>query len=362
MKLSSRPVEKPENSAAGAHAGWPCRPGSCGPTAAPVAPRDRLSDPIANRPETGRFDFPSRVQYRHDRREAPLADTRHSFQRGSSPPWSRIKDLGVSLRQPSGLPATSELKRSIVRLRGEGPHRLCRVAVEFRFVVKRYAAALLNRHAFWPTPMGTRTLSSSSTPPHQLQRFGVGGPKQRRPYGGLFRFCAVRQVDRAHRQAHPQRHQHGIGGSYLGPEMAYRALRPFCDPNIAVRFVANVDGADFTKATQGLDPHETLFIIASKTFTTLETMTNAVAARRWVLSAIGAEEGIARHFVALSTNAEAVEKFGSRSPTIRQASRMLRGAGRGGLADDTGAEGQHDAVDGDPSRLGERLDLGQRER
>jgi glucose-6-phosphate isomerase len=102
----------------------------------------------------------------------------------------------------------------------------------------------------------------------------------------------------------------GIGGSYLGPEMAYRALRPFCDPGLALRFVANVDGADFTKATHDLDPHETLFVIASKTFTTLETMANAALARRWVLNAIGAEEGIARHFVALSTNAEAVEKFG----------------------------------------------------
>ncbi len=102
----------------------------------------------------------------------------------------------------------------------------------------------------------------------------------------------------------------GIGGSYLGPEMAYRALRPFCDPGLAVRFVANVDGADFTRATHDLDPHETLFVVASKTFTTLETMTNAAAARRWVLNAIGAEEGIARHFVALSTNAEAVAKFG----------------------------------------------------
>ena len=102
----------------------------------------------------------------------------------------------------------------------------------------------------------------------------------------------------------------GIGGSYLGPEMAYRALREFRSPAIDVRFVANVDGAAFTEATQDLDPHETLFVIASKTFTTLETMTNAAAARQWVLNAIGAEQGIARHFVALSTNAEAVRKFG----------------------------------------------------
>ncbi len=102
----------------------------------------------------------------------------------------------------------------------------------------------------------------------------------------------------------------GIGGSYLGPEMAFRALRGFVDKGLKFRFVANVDGADFTRATADLDPHETLFIIASKTFTTLETMTNAAAARRWTLAAIGAEEGIARHFVALSTNAEAVAEFG----------------------------------------------------
>ena len=102
----------------------------------------------------------------------------------------------------------------------------------------------------------------------------------------------------------------GIGGSYLGPEMAYRALRQYADPALKVRFVANVDGADFTKATQDLDPHETLFVIASKTFTTLETMTNAAAARRWTLAALGAEEAVARHFVALSTNEAEVKKFG----------------------------------------------------
>ena len=102
----------------------------------------------------------------------------------------------------------------------------------------------------------------------------------------------------------------GIGGSYLGPEMAHRALRAFRDPAIDVRFIANVDGADFAKATDGLDPHETLFIIASKTFTTLETMTNANAAREWTLKAVGSEDGIAKHFVALSTNAEGVKKFG----------------------------------------------------
>ena len=102
----------------------------------------------------------------------------------------------------------------------------------------------------------------------------------------------------------------GIGGSYLGPEMAYRALRAYRDPKLDVRFVANVDGADFVRATAGLDPHETLFIVASKTFTTLETMTNAAAARRWTLAALGDEKAVARHFVALSTNEEGVQKFG----------------------------------------------------
>jgi len=102
----------------------------------------------------------------------------------------------------------------------------------------------------------------------------------------------------------------GIGGSHLGPEMAYRALHAFSDKALTFRFVANVDGAALTEATQDLDPHETLFIIASKTFTTLETMTNAAAARSWALAALGDEKAVARHFVALSTNAEAVQKFG----------------------------------------------------
>jgi len=102
----------------------------------------------------------------------------------------------------------------------------------------------------------------------------------------------------------------GIGGSYLGPEMAYRALRPLSDPAMTFRFVANIDGAAFVEATHDLDPHETLFVVASKTFTTLETMTNAATARRWVLDAAGDEAAVARHFVALSTNAEGVSKFG----------------------------------------------------
>jgi glucose-6-phosphate isomerase len=102
----------------------------------------------------------------------------------------------------------------------------------------------------------------------------------------------------------------GIGGSHLGPEMAYRALHAFSDKALTFRFVANVDGAAFTEATQDLDPHETLFIVASKTFTTLETMTNAAAARSWALATLGDDKAVARHFVALSTNAEAVQKFG----------------------------------------------------
>ncbi len=102
----------------------------------------------------------------------------------------------------------------------------------------------------------------------------------------------------------------GIGGSDLGPVMAYEALRHYSDRNLTMRFVSNVDGTDFAEATRDLDPAETLFIIASKTFTTLETMTNAHTARQWSLAALGDEKAIAKHFVAVSTNAEAVKKFG----------------------------------------------------
>jgi glucose-6-phosphate isomerase len=101
----------------------------------------------------------------------------------------------------------------------------------------------------------------------------------------------------------------GIGGSYLGPEMAYLALRPFSQRDMTFRFVSNVDGANFTEATHDLDPGETLFIISSKTFTTLETMTNAKTARRWIVQGL-AEEAVARHFVAVSTNTEGVQEFG----------------------------------------------------
>ncbi|TAM92034.1 MAG: glucose-6-phosphate isomerase [Jatrophihabitans sp.] len=102
----------------------------------------------------------------------------------------------------------------------------------------------------------------------------------------------------------------GIGGSDLGPVMAYEALRHYSDRRLTFRFVSNVDGTDFAEATRDLDPAETLFVVSSKTFTTLETMTNAATARDWVLAALKDRAAIARHFVAVSTNAEAVEQFG----------------------------------------------------
>jgi glucose-6-phosphate isomerase len=102
----------------------------------------------------------------------------------------------------------------------------------------------------------------------------------------------------------------GIGGSDLGPVMAYEALRHYSQRDMTLRFVSNVDGTDFEEATRGLDPEETLFIICSKTFTTLETLTNAHAARAWSLRKLGDEQAVARHFVAVSTNTEGVAKFG----------------------------------------------------
>ncbi len=102
----------------------------------------------------------------------------------------------------------------------------------------------------------------------------------------------------------------GIGGSDLGPVMTYEALRRYADRALTVRFVSNVDGADLVEATRDLDPAETLFIVSSKTFTTVETMTNAASARAWLLAALGDERAIARHFVAVSTNAGEVTKFG----------------------------------------------------
>jgi glucose-6-phosphate isomerase len=102
----------------------------------------------------------------------------------------------------------------------------------------------------------------------------------------------------------------GIGGSDLGPAMAYEALRPYSDRSMTFRFVSNVDGADIAEATRDLDPAETLFVVCSKTFTTIETLTNARTARAWLLDALGDQAAVSRHFVAVSTNAEKVADFG----------------------------------------------------
>ncbi len=102
----------------------------------------------------------------------------------------------------------------------------------------------------------------------------------------------------------------GIGGSDLGPFMAYEALKYYSDREITARFVSNIDATDFVEATRDLDPAETLFVISSKTFTTLETLTNAHSARDWTLKALGDESAVAKHFVAVSTNTAEVAKFG----------------------------------------------------
>jgi len=102
----------------------------------------------------------------------------------------------------------------------------------------------------------------------------------------------------------------GIGGSDLGPVMAYEALRHYSRRDMTFRFVSNIDGTDFAEATRDLNAEETLFIVSSKTFTTLETMTNAHTARQWALAKLGDEKAVAKHFVAVSTNAEEVTKFG----------------------------------------------------
>ena len=102
----------------------------------------------------------------------------------------------------------------------------------------------------------------------------------------------------------------GIGGSDLGPVMAYEALKHYSSRDVAVRFISNVDGTDFVEATRDLDPAQTLFIISSKTFATLETMANAQAARLWILRALGDKHAIRQHFVAVSSNVEAVTAFG----------------------------------------------------
>jgi glucose-6-phosphate isomerase len=102
----------------------------------------------------------------------------------------------------------------------------------------------------------------------------------------------------------------GIGGSDLGPVMAYEALRYYADPRLTFRFVSNVDSTDFVEATKDLDPAQTLFIVSSKTFTTLETIANATTARDWLTSRLGDEAAVSKHFVAISTNAEKVAAFG----------------------------------------------------
>ncbi len=102
----------------------------------------------------------------------------------------------------------------------------------------------------------------------------------------------------------------GIGGSDLGPVMAYEALRYYSRRDLTVRFVSNVDSTDLVEATRDLSPDETLFVISSKTFSTLETLTNAHSARRWVVDALGSADAVARHFVAVSTDAERVSRFG----------------------------------------------------
>jgi len=102
----------------------------------------------------------------------------------------------------------------------------------------------------------------------------------------------------------------GIGGSDLGPSMAYEALKYYSDRTLTMRFVSNIDGNALVEATRDLDAAETLFIVSSKTFTTLETLTNAHSARQWCVNALGSEQAVAKHFVAVSTNAEEVAKFG----------------------------------------------------
>jgi len=102
----------------------------------------------------------------------------------------------------------------------------------------------------------------------------------------------------------------GIGGSYLGPKMICEAMQPYASNNLSVRFISNVDGADFVNQVTDLNPEETLFIVSSKTFTTQETMTNAHSARKWIIDHLGDQRAIAKHFVAVSTNQAGVEEFG----------------------------------------------------
>src|SRR5262249_14391873 len=102
----------------------------------------------------------------------------------------------------------------------------------------------------------------------------------------------------------------GIGGSDLGPSMAYDALKYYSDRTLTMRFVSNIDGNEFVEATRDLDPAETLLVVSFKTSTALETLTNANSARAWCVNALGSDEAVAKHFVAVSTNAAEVAKFG----------------------------------------------------
>ena len=133
----------------------------------------------------------------------------------------------------------------------------------------------------------------------------------------------------------------GIGGSDLGPVMAYEALRHYTRRDLTFRFVSNVDSTDFVEATRDLDPDETLFVISSKTFTTLETMTNAHSARAWALAALGDEAAVAKHFVAVSTNADEVARVRHRPG---EHVRVL-GLGRRPLLDGLGDRPLDDARD-----------------
>src|SRR5258708_21713768 len=107
-----------------------------------------------------------------------------------------------------------------------------------------------------------------------------------------------------------------MGGFDLGPHMADEALKHYSDRNMTFRFVSNVDGSEFVELTRDLDPAETLFIVSSKTFTTLETLTNAHSAREWLVRALGNEEAVAKHFVAVSTNTKEVAKSGIETQNI----------------------------------------------
>ena len=143
----------------------------------------------------------------------------------------------------------------------------------------------------------------------------------------------------------------GIGGSDLGPVMAYEALRHYSKREMTFRFVSNVDGTDFAEKTRDLDPEETLFVVSSKTFTTLETMTNAHTARRWALDALGDEAAIAKHFVAVSTNAEEVVRSSGSTPRTCSAS----GSGSAAATRWTRRSGSRRCSRSAPRRFGEML-------